>query len=514
MRRLTAFLLFFLFGVPAAALGHASVTTWHNDVARTGQNLLETRLTPASLRAGGFRKLCGRPVDGQIYAQPLYAPRVATRGGPRDLVFVATEHDSVYAFDADCRAHGPVWKTSFLGAGVTTMPCTSRAQPQCDTTIISPEHGVTATPVIDLGRDTLYVAAQSVEGGVYRQKLHALDLRTGRELADSPVTIEATAPGNAAKRFDSREAFQRGGLLLLGGVVYIPFASNDSASGWMIGYDAATLARRRVFCVTPTGNLGGIWSGGAGPAVDAGGSIYVATGNGTFDPTQGGPNFGMSVLRLAERDGALTVGDYFSPSDEASLSRRDLDLGSGGIMLLPDQPGAHPHEAIIGFKTGTLFLLDRDGLGHENTAKAVQHFVANPQGFYSTAAFWRGDVYLAGVSGRLTQWRLENGLFPPRATHESANLFSYPGATPSISSNGQSNGIVWAIDTAGRVQGGPPAVLRAYDADDVSVELYGSNAAGSRDAAGPGVKFSVPTIADGRVFVGTQSELDIYGLSR
>ena len=514
MNRCAAFFLALWLAMPAAAFGQASVTTWHNDLARTGQNRAETQLTPASLRAGAFHKRCARRVDGQIYAQPLYLPGVRAGGRPRGLVFVATKHDSVYAFDADCHARAPLWKTSFLGRGVTTMPCTSRGQPQCDTTILSPEHGITATPVIDGDRDTIYVAAQSVEGGVYTQKLHALDVRTGAELAGSPVTIAATAPGNARKKFDPTQAFQRSGLLLLNGVVYIPFASNDSASGWMIGYDASSLAQRGVFCVTPTGNLGGIWGGGAAPAVDADGSIYVATGNGTFDAAAGGSNYSMSVLRLAQAKGALTVRDYFTPSNEASLSRRDLDLGSGGVMLLPDQPGAHPHEAIVGFKTGTLFVLDRARLGQIDTAHAVQHFVADPQGVYSTAAFWRGNVYLAGVSGRLTQWRLENGMFPPRPTHESANLISYPGATPSISSNGTSNAIVWVIGTPGRVQGGGPAVLRAYDADDVSVELYASDKAGARDAAGPGVKFSVPTIADGRVFVGTQSELDIYGLSR
>jgi hypothetical protein len=514
MWRLAAFLLSCWLAIPAVAFGQASVTTWHNDLARTGQNSSEAKLTPASVRAGGFGKRCARSVDGQIYAQPLYLPQVETRAGARDVVFVATEHDSVYAFDADCQGHGPLWKTSFLSRGVTTMPCTSRAQPQCDTTIIAPEHGITATPVIDRGHNAIFVAAQSVEGGVYTQKLHALDLRTGAELANSPVTIDATAPGNARKKFDPVQAFQRSGLLLLNGVVYIPFASNDSASGWMIGYDAATLARRRVFCVTPTGNLGGIWSGGAAPAVDDGASIYVATGSGAFDAAQGGPNFGMSILRLSDRHSGLAVSDYFTPSNEAPLSHRDLDLGSGGLLLLPDQPGAHPREAVVGFKTGTLFLLDRDKLGHKGTPQAVQHFVANPQGFYSTAAYWRGNVYLAGVSGPLTQWRLENGMFPARATHESANTFSYPGGTPSISSNETSNAIVWVIGTPGRVQGGGPAVLRAYDADDVSVELYASDKAGARDAAGPGVKFSVPTIADGRVFVGTQSELDIYGLSR
>jgi outer membrane protein assembly factor BamB len=514
MSRLAVLLLSFWLAVPAAAWSDVSVTTWHNDLARTGQNLAETKLTPAGLRAGGFEKRCARSVDGQIYAQPLYLPRLKLGAGARDVVFVATEHDSVYAFDADCRGRAPLWKTSFLSRGVTTMPCTSRSQTQCDTTILSPERGITATPVIDRGRGAIYVAAQSVEHGVYTQKLHALDLRTGAELADSPATIVALAPDNAKKKFDAAQGFQRSGLLLLGGVVYIPFASNDSASGWMIGYDASTLAQRGVFCVTPTGNLGGIWSGGAAPAVDAAGAIYVATGNGAFDADEGGLNFSMSTLRLAKHGGDLDVGDYFTPSREAALSKRDLDLGSGGVMLLPDQPGPHPHEAIVGFKTGTLFLLDRDNLGHTGDSRAVQHFVAFPQGIYTTAAFWGGNVYLAGVSGRLTQWRLENGMFPASAVHESANAFSYPGATPSVSSNGPSNAIVWVIGTRGRVQGGPPAVLRAYDANDVSLELYASDAAGSNDAAGPAVKFTVPTIADGKVFVGTQTELDIFGLSR
>ncbi|MDQ2859144.1 MAG: hypothetical protein M3T55_00110 [Pseudomonadota bacterium] len=260
---MATFLLSFWLAIPAVAFGQASVTTWHNDLARTGQNPSETRLTPAALRTGDFSKRCARPVDGQIYAQPLYLPRVEVRSGPRAVVFVATEHDSVYAFDADCHTHAPLWKTSFLNRGATTMPCISKAQTQCDPTIVSPEHGITATPVIDRDRDAIYVAAQSVEGGVYTQKLHALDVRTGAELAGSPVTVAAAAPGNARKKFDPSQAFQRSGLLLLNGVVYIPFASNDSASGWMIGYDASTLAQRGVFCVTPTGNLGGVW-GGAG----------------------------------------------------------------------------------------------------------------------------------------------------------------------------------------------------------------------------------------------------------
>ncbi len=512
MKRSAALIVLLGLTAPVAAHSAASVTTWHNDLARTGQNTVETVLTPGALRGGAFGRVCRLRVDGQIYAQPLYLPRVDIGGRFHSVVFVATEHDSVYAFDADCSVRLPLWQTSFLSKGVTTMPCTSAKQPQCDPTVMAPEHGVTATPVIDESTGTLYVAAQSVEHGTYAQRLHALDIRTGAERAGGPVSITARAPDNPKKALDPTQAFQRSGLLLLGGAVYVPLASNDSANGWLIGFDAANLARRGVFCVTPTTNLGGIWSGGAAPAVDGGGSIYVVTGNGGFDADTGGANYGMSALRLSAAAHALKVDDYFTPSHEAKLSHKDVDFGSGGIMLTPDQPGAHPHEAFIGFKTGTLFVLDRDRMGHRGDANAVQHLTVNPGGVYTSPAYWQGSVYLAGVGGHLTQWSLVDGQLPANPTHESEVLFQYPGATPSISSNGAVDGVVWAIATQGKVRGGPPAILRAFDARDVSVKLYDSNAAGSRDLAGPGVKFSVPTVADGKVFVGAQGELDIYGL--
>ena len=506
--------LFFLLGLtaPVAAQAAVSVTTWHNDLARTGQNTAETVLNPAALRAGGFARTCRRPVDGQIYAQPLYLPRVETGGGQRSVVFVATEHDSVYAFDADCKDRRPLWKTSFLSKGVTPMPCTMAKQPQCDPTVMSPEHGVTATPVIDEAKGVIYVAAQSVNHGAYAQTLHALDVRTGAETLGGPVAIAAVAPSNPKKSLDPTQAFQRSGLLLVDGAVYVPLASNDSANGWLISFDAASLAQRAVFCVTPNANLGGIWSGGAAPAVDRAGSIYVVTGNGGFDADAGGADYGMSALRLDAATHSLKVDDYFTPSHEAKLSRRDVDFGSGGIMLAPDQPGPHPHEAFIGFKTGALFVLDRDQMGHVGDANAIQHLNASPGGIYTSPAYWRGSLYLAGAGGRLTQWTLDEGQLPSSPTHQSTAQFAYPGASPSISSNGAADGVVWTIATKGKVRGGPPAVLRAFDARDVSVMLYDSNAAGPRDVAGPGVKFSVPTVADGKVFVGTQSELDIYGL--
>ena len=509
MTRIFCLILLLLPDVAAAQVG---VTTWHYDLARSGANQSETVLTPKNVNPSGFGKLCSYPVDGQIYAEPLYVPGLAIGGSKHDVAFVATEHDSVYAFDADCGAGKPLWQASFLGGHITTMPCTSDKQPQCDVTIMSPEHGISPTPVIDLKHGTIYVAAQSVENGVYTQKLHALDIATGAELPDSPVIIKGRAPNNPALRFDPEQGFQRAGLLLLNGVVYVPFASNDSANGWMFGYDAATLAQKSIFCVTPNGHLGGIWSDGAAPAVDESGNIYLGTGNGTFDADRHGSDYGMSALRFMQAGKTLAVTDYFTPSHEKKLSHRDLDLDSGGLILLPDEPGPHPHEAVIGFKTGELFLIDRDHMGGYGTSHAVQAFTANRGGIYSSAATWNGNVYLAGVDGKLNQWALQNGEFPNAPTHQSSVTYNYPGATPSISSNGDRDGIVWTIATAGKVKGGKPAVLCANDARDVSIELYDSDKAGKRDLPGAGVKFTVPTVADGKVLVGTQSELDIYGL--
>lgn len=495
-----------------SAWSQVSVLTWHNDNARTGQNLAEIILTPWNVNSANFGKKCSYSVDGQVYAQPLYVPGVRIAGGTHNVIYVVTEHDSVYAFDADCLRTTLLWHTTFLKSGVTTMPCTSSAQPQCDTTILAPERGVTATPVIDTARHTIYVGAQTVEDGVYTQKLHALDIRTGAETAGSPVVIAATAPTNPNTSFNAQEALQRSALLLLDGVVYVPVASNDSTNGWLIGYNEWTLAQQGVFCVTPNGSLGAIWMGGAGPAVDSSGDIYFTTGNGTFDANTGGSDYSMSLVKLSVSGATLSVADYFTPSNEARLSQRDLDLASGGLILLPDQPGAHPHEVVLAFKTGEIMLLNRDNLGKFNSAHAIQNFKFDRQGYWSTAAYWNENVYLAGVSGALTQWTLSNGKFPCAPTHSSSTIYSYPGATPSISANGLTNAIVWAIETQGQVQGGGAAVLHAYDANNVSMELYNSNQAGTRDVPGAAVKFSVPTIANGKVYIGTQTDIDVFGL--
>ena len=494
------------------AMPQVSVLTWHNDNGRTGQNLAETILTPSNVNSTTFGKKCSYAVDGQVYAQPLYVPGVSIAGGTHNVIYIATEHDSVYAFDADCSSTAALWHTSFLGTGITTMPCNKKGQPQCDMTILAPERGVTGTPVIDSTRNTIYVGAQTVESGVYTQKLHALDIRTGAETSGSPVVITATAPTNPATTLNSQEALQRSALLLLNSVVYVSIASNDSTNGWLIGYNEATLAQQGVYCVTPNGSLGAIWMGGGGPAVDATGDIYFSTGNGTFDANTGGSDYSMSFVKLVVAGSTLNVMDYFTPSNEAHLSSRDLDLASGGVMLLPDQPGSFPHEAVLAFKTGEILLLNRDNLGKFNSANAIQDIKFNRSGYWSTAAYWNGNVYLAGVSGPITQWTLSNGLLPAAPTHSGTTSYSYPGSTPSVSSNGTTNAILWVIESAGQVQGGAAAVLHAYDATNVATELYNSNQAGTRDVPGAAVKFSVPAIANGKVYIGTQTDVDVYGL--
>jgi hypothetical protein len=507
--------------LPAAGMAAPSfpgVLTWHNDNARTGQNPFELRLTPRNVNVRTFGKLFARRVDGIVYAQPLYVPDVSIPGmGTHDVVYVATEHDSVYAFDAGGVPAAPLWRRSFIDPahGITTMPCTSDQQPECDITILTPEHGITATPVIDPARQTLYVVAKTVERGEYMQRIHALDITTGRERPDSPREIAASAPGHPAARFSGKHAMSRSGLVFDRGIVYASFASNDDDRGWMLGFDADSLVLRSVYCVTPTGNLGAIWGGGAAPAADSGDNFYFMTGNGTFDADTGGLDLGMSMVKVHAGAGRLDAVDFFTEFNWKKLSNADMDLGSGGVTLLPDQPGIHRHEIVGAGKEGKIFVVDRDTMGHfdpDNNDQIVQTIIANPGGYYSSPAYFNGFVYFAGVGDNLRQYAVSDGKLSYRAVAVSPVQFNYPGATVSISSNGAADGIVWGIAVGGNPMGGPPAVLHAFRADDVSKELYNSAQAGERDRAGKGTKFSVPTVAASRVYIGTQTELDVYGL--
>lgn len=494
------------------------VLTWHNDLARTGQNRNEMTLTPANVHGGAFGKRFARPVDGMIYAQPLYVPRVNVAGvGLVDVVIVATEHDSVYAFDGSGKRSRPLWHTSFIDPkrGITTVPCTSSRQPECDPTILVPEHGITGTPVVDPTTGTIFVYAKTLDRGTYFWRLHALDVRTGAERPGSPVAIEGSASGYPAVRFDPERGFGRSGLALSHGTVYVAFASNDDARGWLFGYRASTLAQTSALCITPKENLGGIWMSGAAPAADEAGNLYVTAGNGGFDADGGGPDYGMSLLRVTP---SLSVSDYFAPFDEHEESRHDLDFASTGVMLLPEADGAHRREAVSADKHGWIFVVDRDHLGgfHQYRNDVVEELDGNLGGgqMYSNPAYFSGAVYYAPPGENLRRYAFRNGILSRQPVSQSRDTFNYPGATPAISSNGDVDAIVWAVAVSGRVKGGPPARLRAYDARNVSIELYDSEHGGASEQPAPGTKFSVPIVANGMVYFGTQKELEAYGLRR
>lgn len=499
-----------------------SVLTYHNDNARTGQNLNETVLTLASVNKDRFGKLFSRSVDGYVYAQPLYLPNVAIPGrGRHNVVLVATEHDSVYAFDADTNAGdnaNPLWKTTFINpqAGITTL-----ASADIGFGEIVPEVGITGTPVIDATTGTLYVVAQTKENGRHVHRLHALDVATGQEKRS--VEIQATVPGSADGEsmvsFDPSVQLQRPGLLLLNGVVYAAWGSYGDLfvfHGWLMGYDASTLRQVAVFNVTPNGDAGSIWQSGAAPAADASGDIYVETANGTFGTDSA--NFGDSALRLRSGGGRLVVRDYFTPFDQATLEADDADLGAGGPLLLPDQPGAHPHLLVAVGKAGTIYLLDRDNLGrfHAGDDSQIVQSIIGFDGVFGMPAYWNKRVYILGT-GRFTSgdvlhaFALVNGLLSATPVDQTSTSFGYPGAVPAISANGSTNGILWAIQVRG-FRPTQPAVLHAYDATNLSVELYNSGQAGERDNPGDAVKFTVPTVANGKVYVGTQSQLSVFGL--
>ena len=488
---------------------HVSVLTYHNDLARTGQNLNETILTPASVNSGQFGRLFSYAVDGQVYAQPLYLPGVVIPGkGIHNLVLVATEHDSVYAFDADNYLSAPLWHVSFINAaqGVTTA---SASDLGCAS--IVPEVGITGTPVIDQASGTLYVVAMTEEASSdgYVHRLHALDVTTGAEKPGSPVEIQASVPGqgdgNTTVQFRPWLYKQRAGLLLLNDVVYTAWSSQcDTGNyhGWIIGYDTSTLQQAAVYTDTPNWDAGAFWQGGAAPAVDAHGNIYVVSANGTFDANAGGSDLGESVIKLSTSKGLLAA-DYFTPYDADALSEKDMDLGSSGALLLPDGAGSstHPHLLVSGSKSGSIYLLDRDNLGHfqpEGNGQIVQSLDGAVGPIFGIPAYFNNTVYFSGAHDQVKAFSLQNGLLSVLPTSTSSATFAVFGSVPSISANGTQNGILWTID--------PAAQLHAYDAADLSHQLY----QGSVDSF---VKFSTPTIANGKVYVGTLNSLEVFGLT-
>ena len=503
----------------------AQVLTSQYDNARTGANLHETTLTPANVNPAQFGKLFTLKVDGAIYGEPLYMRGLEVPGkGRHNVVFVATEHDSVYAFDAEGNPAEPLWKVNFLDsdAGVTTVPA---RDVQCP--FISPEVGITPTPAIDLNTGTLYVLARTKEkdgflSSRYVQRLHALAVTTGVEKFGGPVEIKASVKGRGAGSskgqvdFDPLRELPRASLLLANDKVYLTWASSCDVGpyhGWVMAYDAHTLKQMAVFNTSPDAEQSGIWAGDAGPAADAAGNVFVATGNGKFTVAAGGRDYGDSMLKLGLAGNAFAVLDYFTPFNQRELDADDNDLGSGGPVLLPDQPGPHPHLLLIAGKGGMLYLIDRDHMGkfHEGGDTEAVEEIEGKESAFGAPAYWNRHVYFVASDDVLRDLVFEKGLL--KLGVMSTTRFIDPGATPSVSANGSKNAIVWTLsskhwDEPDR----PPAVLRAFDATNVAHELYSSEENSARDRAGIGLRFNIPMVVDGRVYVGAKGEVDVYGL--
>ena len=515
-----------------------NVLTSHNDNARTGLNSNETVLTPSNVNMSGFGQIFFQPVDGQVYAQPLYVSRLTIPNkGIHNVVFVATMHDSVYAFDADTNAGSnapPLWHASFINpaAGVTVPQSADAAGGSVDCGTFSGDVGIIGTPVINLTNSTLYVVARTKEPGpnntvVQVQRLHALDITTGTERPNSPVAISATvagtADGGSTVSFNPVRELQRSALLLAGGVVYICWASycdNPPYHGWVIGYDAQSLQQVGVFNDTPNGSEGGIWMAGAGPAEAPDGTIYCITGNGTFDTGANPVDFGDSFVKLTPGSN-LALTDYFAPYNQATLNAGDLDLGSGGAMVLPDAVGStqHPHLVVGCGKQGIVYLLDRDNMGHFNPAgdtQVVQTVTLSGTGgpselLFGLPAFFNNRIYYQGVGLPLKAFAISNAVINATLVSQATDTVTFRGATPSVSANGTTNGLVWELaptPTLG-VTG-----LHAYNADNLAQKVYDSYQswlAGAPDKISF-VKFVVPTIANGKVYVGTTNALAVFGL--
>ena len=505
-------------------LAAGDVLTYHNDIARTGQNLAETILAPSNVNPTSFGVVANYPLDGAVYAQPLYEQNVRVGNRYLNLVFVATTNDSVYAFDADSTnpSTALVWRTSFLNpaAGVTTATGADLGVGNSFDKL-----GIVGTPVIDPNSGTLYVVdlLKVTSGGSSQiiQQLNALDITTGAEKFGAPVTIQATVPGlgegSNSITFHPQKQLQRSGLLLLNGVVYVGFTSFNLQlpyHGWLLGYNASSLQQVAVFNTTPNSLQGGIWMAGGAPASD-GSSIFVATGNGPFEVDQGGLEYGDSILKLTT---GLQVADYFTPYDQAYLADKDEDLGSGGVVVLPGTAGGNVPLLVGAGKEGAIYLINRNNLGQfdptmnrvvQSTSERFLGVINAGDGewlgSFGTPAYYNNTLYYGSPGRPLQAFNLSNGVINFVPTSVSGTSYSYPGATPSVSASGSANGIVWTLEK------GSPAVLHAYNAANLGQELYNSNMAGTRDRLAPGTTFAVPTVAGGKVFVGTQGGLTIFG---
>lgn len=508
-------------GTQPAPTSGTDVTTYHNDVARTGQNLTETVLTSANVNSQTFGLLRNLSVDGNVDAEPLYLSQLSVAGATRNVVFIETENDSAYAFDADTGAQ--LWKASLLGSSETTSDARNCGQ-------ITPQIGITDTPVIDRAagqHGIIFMVAMSKNGSTYHQRLHALDVTTGAELFGGPVAIQATYPGTGANSsggqvvFDPKQYAERAGLLLLNGVIYTSWTSHcdiQPYTGWIMGYNETNLAQTTVLNLTPNGSEGSIWQSGGGLAADAQGNIYALVANGTFDislDANGFPSnhdFGNAFVKISTSGGSLQVADYFDMSNTVTESDDDTDLGSGGVMLLPNltnSSGSTVQLAVGAGKDSNIYVVNRANMGKFNASsnniyQELQGVL--PNGIWGVPAYFNNAVYYCDQGGTLKAFGISNAMLSTTPTQTGAS-FAYPGLLPSVSANGSSNGIVWGIENTST------AVLHALLASDLTRELYNSNqAANGRDHFGSGNKFITPMIADGKVFAATTNSVAVFGL--
>ncbi|HMD29485.1 MAG TPA: PQQ-binding-like beta-propeller repeat protein [Steroidobacteraceae bacterium] len=503
-------------GPPPAGI---DVTTYKYDLNRSGLNPAESSLTVANVASATFGLLRTLSVDGRVDAQPLYLSQLSVAGAAHNVVFAATEHDSVYAFDADSGA--VLWHVSLLGAGESSSGSQGCGQ-------ITPEIGVTSTPVIDRSagaNGAIYLVAMSIDSKqAYHQRLHALDVTTGAELVGGPTEISASYPNSGGSNsFNPGQHAERAALLLSNGTIYTSFTSHCDGqpySGWIIAFAQSSLAISGVLNVAANSSAGpAIWMSGGGPGADATGNIYLLTANGAFETSMdanGFPSlkdFGNSFLKISSASAGLNIQDYFAMSNEVTESNADQDLGSGGEMLLPDltdSSNSVRHLVVGAGKDGNIYLVDRDSMGKFNANNNNNYQTlsnALPGGIWSTPAYFNGTVYYGDVSGTLKAFAISSAKLVAAPQSQTATQFTFPGTAPSVSANGTANGIVWAHENTS------PAVLHAYDATNLAHEIYNSNqAAANRDHFGAGNKYITPVVADGRVLVGTTNSVAVFGL--
>jgi Legume lectin domain/Chitobiase/beta-hexosaminidase C-terminal domain len=517
------------------------VLTWRYDITHAGENTQETLLSPSNVNANSFGKLFSLPVDGEVFAQPLYVPNLKMSDGlVHNVLFVATENDSIYAFDADSNSGAnadPIWHISLLtsaygaGAGATPVPWQDTGSPD-----VAPVIGITGTPAIDLTTDTMYVVAATKENGVYYSRLHAINIITGAEQPGSPVNITATVAGTGLGSSGGELTFspmwenQRPALDFYNGYVYIGYAAhgdNGDYHGWLFAYDATTLKQTAALCLTPNTYGAGVWGAGAGMPIDndaTGGRMFVTTGNGdtsSYPPFSSDTEFGESVIDFSLANGGLTPTDAFTAYNYQTLNDHDWDLGSGGALLLPDQQGAYPHILIAGGKEGRVLVLNRDKLGgypasgatsDPNALQEITGLTPQGEGYWNTAAYWNGNVYIWPENGSPMLFNISNGVMNTQPSGEDTGVTSaFPSPSFSISSDGTQDGVAWAV-RSDQFNTNGPAVLYAWDANNLTTPIYESDTNSARDSAGPANKFSVPVVTDGKVYVAANGEVDVYGL--